>query len=129
MPEPNPYYTPGKITIQPDLLETVHQEGLQLAETLSPLPDGVTAFVINHAAAINTKLTGRLRLELAESIGEPPYIPSDALRVGQGILHLIEDTNANAVQLEVDGIIIAEDFNMGFPGRPRDGGPETKPTQ
>ena len=98
------FYQPGVISFYPGLVESLHEEGTDLAMRLdtgdeSLLPDAVEGWLTLHSVAVNGKAPGTMRGRIAEEIDQPPYDYEKARRVGALIRDTITVTSDFGVRL------------------------------
>lgn len=125
--DPETFYQPGRILLDQELLGPAHDHINTVADTLasgdlSPIPDGILAALAQHAAAINTKAIGPLRIEIATAAEQTPVTDRLAFHLGSLLRRLVEVANSKSTDLTATSIIISEQFRTTFadPDRPND---------
>ena len=99
--------------------EAVQAAGSALAAQLddgdvTPLPDGVHAWLTEHTSAANSLAIGLARRIVADTV-QPPYDADRAKRVAQAVRRVVEVSNRLVVEFEAVQILaIAElDARLG----------------
>lgn len=118
--DPKDYYQPGKRRLETAALESAQNRGIELAALLAdgdvtPLPDDVDRFLIEHAFGISNKPTGETRVAIAQELQNPPFNAEDARRIGGMVSSLVTTSQEAATRLALGDTFGAAIFGLGMP--------------